>query len=76
MMRFDPYKARIAIDRLNEIRVWPKGFYGYVKRWRVLLKNIMKSNWVENFLILAVAFNTIILSIDHYGIDANVTATL
>ena len=76
MTRFDPYKARIALNALNDIRVWPQGIYGYVKRFRVLLKNIMKSSWVENFLILAVALNTIILSLDHYGISAKTTAVL
>lgn len=28
MQRFDPYKARLALDALNSIRVWPQGIHG------------------------------------------------
>lgn len=76
MTRFDPYKARIALNSLNNIRVWPTGFYGYVKRGRVLLKNIMRSSAIEHFLILAVACNTVVLALDHYGISEGATAIL
>jgi len=68
MQRFDPYKARIALDSLNKIRVWPKGIHGYVKRARVSLKHFMKSTFIENFMTFCVFANTIVLSIDHYGI--------
>jgi len=70
MTRFDPYKARIALDSLNKIRIWPHGCYGYFKRWRTLLKNIMKHSLIENLMTLCVFSNTIILSMDRYGIDA------
>lgn len=69
MNKFDPYKARIAIERLNKIRVWPHGIYGYFKRVRVLLKKIMKHSLIENLMTLCVFANTIILAMDHYGID-------
>ena len=69
MTRFDPYKAKLALERLSEIRVWPYGFYGYVKRWRVLLKRIMRHSVIENTMTLCVFANTIILALDHYGID-------
>lgn len=70
MPMLDPYKARLAISILNEIRVWPYGMFGHLKRWRCLLKAIMKSGWCENFMTLAVFANTIILSMDYYGIDS------
>ena len=69
MVRFDPYKAKIALDNLNAIRVWPHSLYGYFKRWRVLLKRVMKSSFIENVMTLCVFANTIILAMDHYGID-------
>ncbi|CDW83739.1 cation channel family protein [Stylonychia lemnae] len=76
MQRFDPYKARIALESLNKIRVWPKGISGYVKRARVLLKHFMKSSFIENFMTLCVFANTIVLSIDHYGIKQDLTDIL
>lgn len=76
MTRFDPYKARIALDSLNKIRIWPHGLYGYFKRWRTLLKNIMKHSVVENLMTVCVFANTIILSMDRYGIDANTQSIL
>jgi hypothetical protein len=76
MTRLDPYKARIAIENLNESRVWPKGFHGYFKRFRVTLKRIMRSSVVDNFMTFSVFANTIILAIDHYGIEESVTNLL
>ena len=76
MTRFDPYKTRIALDSLNQIRIWPHGFYGYFKRWRTLLKKIMKGALVENLMTLLVFSNTIILSMDHYGIDPDTQSVL
>ena len=69
MQRFDPYKARIALNSINKIRVWPKGFYGKVKRARVALKKLMKGAFVENFMTACVFANTIVLAVDYYGID-------
>jgi hypothetical protein len=46
--------------------MWPSGIEGYVKRFRVMLKGIMRGAVVDNFLILCVAMNTIILAIDKY----------
>lgn len=69
MTKFDPYKARLALDKLSKIRVWPHGIYGYYKRCRVMLKKVMKSGLVDNSMTLFVFMNTIILALDHYGID-------
>ncbi|CDW78727.1 cation channel family protein [Stylonychia lemnae] len=76
MTRFDPYKAKIALDSLNQIRIWPHGCYGYFKRWRTLLKNVMKHSLIENLMTLCVFANTIILSMDRYGIDADTQSIL
>lgn len=69
MNRFDPYKVRIALNELNSIRVWPEGSYGIFNRCRTVLKRIMKHWILENFMTLCVFANTIILAMDHYGID-------
>jgi hypothetical protein len=68
-MRFDPYKVKIALGSLNTIRVWPQGLHGYIKRARTLLKNFMKGAFVDNLLMISVAANTVVLAVDHYGID-------
>lgn len=57
------------MDLLNDIRVWPKGAYGYFKRCRVPLKTFMRGPIVENLMTMCVLANTIVLAIDHYGID-------
>ena len=72
----DPYKARIAVERLSEVRVWPYGGHGWFKRTRTLLKNCMRHMVVEHFMTLCVFANTIILAMDHYGIDQATSAML
>lgn len=67
MARFDPYKARIAVDKLNSIRVWPYAAHGVVKKRRVLLKSIMNGPIVEHSMTLCVVGNTVVLSLDYYG---------
>jgi len=71
MHRLDPQKARMALESLTAIRVWPKGFHGYVKRARCFLKVIVKNAFFENFMTLCVTINTVTLAIDHYGISEN-----
>ena len=74
--RYDPYKARIAINLMNDIRVWPEGFFGYFKRFRVPLKTFMRGPIVENLMTLCVLANTIVLGLDHYGISDEMTSGL
>ena len=69
MSRFDPYKARLAVAKLNSIRVWPYGFHGFIKKRRVMLKNFMNSPVVEHSMTLCVLGNTVVLSLDYYGAD-------
>ena len=56
------------MKHLNKIRVWPKGIWGWVLTWRVVIKRIIESNYFENFMILAVLANTIMLGMDRYNI--------
>lgn len=67
MPRYDPYKARAAVDSLDSIRVWPYSVHGVVKRMRVLLKYIMNSTIVDNFMTLLVLGNTVVLGLGYYG---------
>jgi hypothetical protein len=38
MARYDPYKARLAVGKLDSIRVWPYSVHGLVKKGRVFLR--------------------------------------
>ena len=38
MARYDPYKASIAVGKLDSIRVWPYSVHGVVKKMRVILR--------------------------------------
>lgn len=67
MARFDPYKARLAVAKLNSIRVWPYAVHGVVKKRRVMLKNFMNSPLVEHGMTVCVIGNTVVLSLDYYG---------
>lgn len=67
MSRFDPYKARLAVDKLNSIRVWPYSAHGILKRCRVLLKAFMNSQPVEYIILSTVIFNTMVLSMDSFN---------
>jgi hypothetical protein len=53
---------------INGVRVWPKGYFGWVKKFRVLLKMIIKANLFNNMLMAAVLCNTVIMSLASYGI--------
>jgi hypothetical protein len=76
MVRFDPSRAKQAIDKINNIRVWPKGPYGYFKRLRVLLKQIVRGSVFDNSMTICVAINTVVLAMDRYGIDSTTAQLL
>ena len=56
--------------------MWPKGLYGWVKKFRVLLKMIIKSDLFNNLLMIAVLINTVIMSLASYGITEEFEAKL
>ena len=74
--RYDPYKTRLALNKLNSVRVWPHGFRGYVKRGRVMVRALVRTSIYDNFFILCVIINTVILTIDHYGISPSTSNVL
>lgn len=62
-------KALQITSQLNSIRVYPHGLHRSMwKRFRMVLKNVSKSGFFENFMTLCVTINTITLSLDRYDI--------
>ena len=55
---------------MNKMRVWPKGIYNTIKKIRCLMKGFIRLTIFENFLTLCVLFNTIVMAMDSYDIDA------
>lgn len=74
LAKLDPYKARLAVSRLDSIRVWPYSLHGFVKKRRVLLKSFMRGPLVEHGMTLCVIGNTIVLSLDYYGAPPDISA--
>jgi putative Mn2+ efflux pump MntP len=64
------------VDQLNSIRIWPYGFYGFFKKYRVALKKVVKGNVFDNFMTLAVTANTIIMAMDAHGISPETESML
>jgi len=60
-------KSLWVVNFINETRVWPKGFYGVVKKGRCLLKQLVKSAYFDNFMLLSVLFNTVSMASERYG---------
>ena len=65
--KMDPYKVRLAVGALDSIRVWPYGLFGFIKKRRVLLKRVILSNLIQNFMTACVLGNTVVLSLDYYN---------
>eukprot|EP00347_Sterkiella_histriomuscorum_P015163 403358079 len=61
-------RAENILDRLNNIRVFPKGAYGKMSKLQKMIKSFVKSNFIENFMTICVTMNTITLAIDRYNI--------
>lgn len=49
--------------------MWPKGIKRYYKQFRTFLKKIVNSSLFENFMILSVVVNTVVLGMDRFDID-------
>jgi len=68
--------SELAVSQINAVRIWPKGFFGYVKKFRCFLKVIIKSDWFFSLIMLAVLINTVIMALASYGITAEFQAKL
>lgn len=60
----------IIIDNMNRMdyKIWSSNFLGLIEKCRFPLKKIIESKKFNIFIILCVILNTLVLSIDHYGI--------
>ena len=68
--------SELVISQINAMRVWPKGLFGLVKKFRVLLKMIIKHSLFNNMLMAAVLANTAVMSLASYGITEAFQADL
>ncbi len=68
----EPYKVNIIIDELSNIRVYRRDLLRKYHLITEFIKYVVKSSLVENFMTIWVVLNTLILAIDHYGIDTNI----
>jgi len=57
------------VDYLNSIRVWPTGIHTLLKRIRVILRIIVRNIYFDYLFTFFVLCNTILLSLDAYGIS-------
>ena len=69
-------KSAWVLQKMNKLRVWPKGFFNYVKKFRCSLKAIIRFSLFDNFLTMCVLMNTIVMGMDSYSIDAKTAADL
>jgi len=60
-------KSTWVVKYVNAVRVWPKGFYGWVKKFRCLLKIIVQHPVFDNSMLISVVLNTIIMAMEAHG---------
>lgn len=63
--------AEAITEQMTSIRVWPKGFYGVIKRFRFMVRKFVNHSLMDNLMTLCVLINTIVMALDRYGIDEN-----
>ena len=61
---------------MNKLRVWPKGFYNHIKKFRSVLKYFIRMSLFENAMTMCVLVNTIGMAMESYDIDPTVEANL
>ncbi|OMJ71655.1 hypothetical protein SteCoe_30075 [Stentor coeruleus] len=52
-------------------RIWHKGIWGMYQKVTSPLRKVVQSNYFNFLMTVCVVANTIVLSLDHYGISAN-----
>ena len=62
-------KSKWVLKKMGKVRVWPKGFYNFVKKVRCVMKNFVRFSLFENFLTVCVLINTVVMAMDSYDID-------
>jgi len=70
------YLSEIILEKLNAVRVWPKGFFGLVKKFRCFLKMGIKHDQFGNLMLAAVIANTVVMALNGYGISEDMLKNL
>jgi hypothetical protein len=70
------YLSEIILEKLNAVRVWPKGFFGLVKKFRCFLKMGIKHDQFGNLMLAAVIANTVVMALNGYGISEDMVKKL
>jgi hypothetical protein len=65
----EPLKVNIIMNSFNQIKVFRFGSFRPIFKVQHYLEAFCLHSAFENFLTLCVFLNTLILAIDHYGID-------
>ena len=63
-------------EHFNAVRVWPKGCFGYVKKFRVFLKTITKSTLFDNSMLTAVLLNTVVMALERFDLTDEESAEM
>lgn len=58
-----------VIEKINAVRVWPKGIMGILKKLQVSLKMIVKHKIFDAAMTFAVLLNTIVMGMESHNID-------
>mmetsp|Transcript_42185 Transcript_42185/g.49000 ORF Transcript_42185/g.49000 Transcript_42185/m.49000 type:complete len:224 (+) Transcript_42185:214-885(+) len=61
---------------MSFLKIYPYGLYGIFNKFRYVIYLFVESTFFENLMTIAVAINTIVLSLDRYNIPASEEATL
>lgn len=61
--------ASWVVERINAVRVWPKGWFEYLKKARVCLKMIVKHKLFDSAMTTCVLLNTIVMGMEHYNMS-------
>ncbi|CAI2364628.1 unnamed protein product [Moneuplotes crassus] len=68
----EPSKVNLILNSFNQMRVHRMGPLRWLLKTKYYLELLVRSSHFENFMTLSVTLNTLILAIDHYGIDPEV----
>ncbi|CAI2366067.1 unnamed protein product [Moneuplotes crassus] len=68
----EPSQANHIINSLNTMCIHRNSGFRWLLKMKFYLDLFVRSSFFENFMTLCVTLNTLILAIDHYGIDPEV----
>ena len=69
-------QAESVTNKLNTVRVWPKDHMNIIKKIRAVLKLHCLNPLFEHFMTFCVFINTVVMSMDRYGIEPELESIL